>query len=230
MTEEDRETVNVIFTNVTKAIAAYEMKVISLNAPFDRYAEGLRTGDEALLGEFDKQEKLGLKLFVGKARCNRCHDGSMFSNFEFHNLGLAPRNWLDPQDEGRYAGVPRVKESPFNAAGLYSDATDSTKADELRFLAQKSENRGQFKTPSLRNVAQTAPYMHGGHFETLEDVVEFYNDLDEAPVLVGHRDETLQKLELTDGEVDALVAFLKTLTGDPIPERLKQQPASPGPG
>jgi cytochrome c peroxidase len=227
MTDADRETINSVFTNVTKAIAAYEMRLISLDAPFDRYAEGLRTGNAELLDTFSEREKLGLELFVGKARCNRCHGGAMFSNFEFHNLGLAPRSWLDPQDEGRYSGIPRVKANPFNATGDYSDAPDSAKADELRFLAQKSENRGQFKTPSLRNVTQTAPYMHGGHFETLEEVVEFYNELDESPVLVGHRDETLQELELTDAEVDALVAFLETLTGEPIPDHLRRQPASP---
>ena len=227
MSEDDKAAVNEVFANVTKAIAAYEMKLVSLDSPFDRYVEGLRTGDQALLAEFDAQQREGLALFVGKARCNRCHDGAMFSNFEFHNLGLAPRNWLDPQDEGRWSGIPTVKSDAFNAAGDYSDAPDSNAADELRFLAQQSENRGQFKTPSLRNVEETAPYMHGGHFETLREVVEFYNELDESPVLVGHRDETLQELDLTDDEIDALVAFMRTLTGEPIPEELKRQPEGP---
>lgn len=164
---------------------------------------------------------------MGEAGCTNCHDGALFTNFEFHNLGFKPRAWLDPEDTGRYDGVPKVEADPFNAAGAYSDGPDSERAQELRFLAQKSENQGQFKVPSLRNVALTAPYMHGGQFATLEDVVHFYSNLDEAPVLVGHRDETLKALDLDDGQVADLVAFLKTLTGEPVADELTKQPDSP---
>lgn len=227
MTDADRTAVNEVFANITKSIGAYEMQLVSLNSPFDRYVDGLRTGEQGALDALNDQEKRGLELFVGEARCNRCHDGSLFSNFEFHNLGLAPRSWLDPQDEGRYSGIPRVKSDAFNSRSEYSNAPESDIARELEFLAQQDENRGQFKTPSLRNVAETAPYMHGGHFATLREVVEFYDELDESPVLVGHRDETLQELNLGDEDVDALVAFLEALTGEPIPSELEQQPQTP---
>lgn len=227
MSAADQKTVNRIFTNVTKAIGAYEMKIVSFDSPFDRYVDGLRTGDEAKLAALSDRAKRGLKLFVGEAGCTNCHDGALFTNYEFQNLGFEPRNWLAPEDTGRYDGISQVKADPFNAAGEFSDGPDSERADELRFLAQNEESRGQFKVPTLRNVELTAPYMHGGHFATLEDVVRFYSQLDEAPVLVGHRSETLKKLDLDDQQVADLVAFLKSLTGAPLPAALTEPPSSP---
>ncbi|QDG53672.1 hypothetical protein FIV42_23885 [Persicimonas caeni] len=227
MSAEDQRTVDRILTNVTKAIAAYEMQLVSLDAPFDRYVEGLRDGDAEKLSALDEQQKEGLKLFVGRAGCTKCHAGPLMTNFEFHNLGFEPRGWLVPDDLGRWDAVPEVKADPFNAAGAFSDAPDGERARELRFLAQQPENEGQFKTPTLRNVALTPPYMHGGHFETLEEVVRFYAELDESPVLVGHRDETLVELDLSDEEVDALVAFFETLTGAPLPDALTRPPNGP---
>lgn len=228
MSEEDRRLVNRIFSNVSKAIAGYERKLVSGAAPFDRYVAGLEEGDEEDLRALSPQEKRGLDLFIDKARCINCHNGPAFTDKTFHNVGLSPRPWLESTDEGRWSGVGRVKKHAFNAAGRYSDATDSRAADRIRFLKQTSEDHGQFKTPTLRNVELTAPYMHGGHFDTLEQVVRFYSTLDEQPRL-GHREEVLEPLGLSDGEVDALVAFLKTLTGErPAPE-LMRPPESPIP-
>jgi cytochrome c peroxidase len=199
--------------------------------------EGLADGDNvaALLLAHIRQtfqlllsdsQKRGLKLFLGEAGCLDCHTGAMFTNFEFHNLGLAPRAWLAAEDLGRYAGIEQVKSDPFNAGGDFSDAPASSKAAELDFLARQPENEGQFKTPTLRNVELTAPYMHGGHFETLEEVVRFYSELDESPVLVGHRDETLERLDLDDQQVTDLVAFLKALTGQPVDPSFTEAPSS----
>ncbi len=227
MTSEDRRAINRVLTNVTKAIAAYEMKLVSLDAPFDRYVEGLRDGDEAKLEALSESQRRGLKLFIGRAGCTKCHSGPLMTNLEFHNLGFEPRDWLDPNDFGRYDAITDVKDDPFNAAGEFSDGPDSERAKELRFLAQQPENEGQFKTPTLRNVELTPPYMHGGHFETLEEVVRFYSEIDEAPVLVGHRDETLVQLDLSDQEVADLVAFLESLTGAPVEDALNSRPESP---
>jgi cytochrome c peroxidase len=227
MSAADQQTINRILTNTTKAIAAYEMKLVSFDSPFDRYVDGLRSGDDEQLSALSEDAKEGLKLFVGPAGCVDCHTGPLLTNFEFHNLGFEPRNWLAPEDFGRYDGVALVRDDLFNAAGEYSDAPESDRARELAFLGQNAETEGQFKTPTLRNVALTAPYMHGGHFETLEEVVRFYSELDESPVLVGHRDETLQQLDLSDEDVHHLVAFLESLTGEPITERLRQSPSSP---
>lgn len=227
MAEADLQAVNRVFSNVGKAVAAYEMKLVSLEAPFDRFADALAAGDPSGGDAMTDSQKRGLKLFIGRANCVECHDGAMLTDREFHNLGLAPRAWLDPMDEGRYAGITALKADPFNAAGAFSDAPDGTRADEVRFLAQNDSSRGQFKTPTLRNVALTAPYMHGGHFETLEEVVRFYDELDESPVQVDQRDEVLVPLELDDAEVADLVAFLEALTGQPLDPSLTVQPDSP---
>jgi cytochrome c peroxidase len=95
-------------------------------------------------------------------------------------------------------------------------------------LKQTSEARGQFKTPTLRNIELTAPYMHGGHFDTLEQVVRFYSTLDEMPT-VGHREEMLEPLGLSEREIEDLVAFLKSLTGTMPEPRLLRPPESPVP-
>lgn len=226
MSEKDRKKINRVMANVAKAIAAFERKLVSREAPFDEFMRGLKDGDKSKVDALSKSQKRGLRLFIGKADCNECHMGAFFSDLEFHNLGLPQKPWLKPMDQGRYEGVPVVKNDVFNAAGPFSDAPDSRSADEIKFLIQKDENRGQFKTPTLRNVERTDPYMHGGHFESLQEVVEFYAELDNQ-VLVGHREESLEKFDLSDSETDDLVAFLKALSGESVPEKLKKQPDSP---
>jgi cytochrome c peroxidase len=228
MRSEDRETVNRVFTNVTKAIAAYERRLVSKNAPFDRYVEGLESGDEEKLEAISPAAKRGLKLFVGEAECVNCHNGPAFTDQAFHNLGLGARPWLPRRDEGRWEGVRAVKNTELNAAGPMSDAREGEAADWLKYLKRTPEDHGQFKTPSLRNVERTAPYMHGGHFQTLEEVVRFYSTLNEQPT-VGHREEMLEPLGLSDREVANLVAFLRSLTGESLPPRLLGPPESPVP-
>ncbi|MFB6351606.1 MAG: cytochrome-c peroxidase [Bradymonadaceae bacterium] len=228
MAEADRKTVNRVASNMTKAIAAYEEKLVSGGAPFDRYVEGLETGDPAKLDALSPSAKRGLKLFVGEAQCINCHNGPALTDRAFHNLGLGPRPWLPDGDQGRWKGVPSVKSNTFNAAGAFSDAPEGKAADWVRYLKRTSEDHGQFKTPTLRNVELTPPYMHGGHFSTLEEVVRFYSTLDEQP-RVGHREEMLEPLGLSDREVDDLVAFLKSLTGREVPAKLRRPPVSPVP-
>lgn len=228
MSESDRRLVNRVFSNVLKAIAAYEEQLTTGPAPFDRYVAGLESRDDTKLDALSPSAKRGLELFVDEAGCIRCHNGPNFSDETFHNLGLGSRPWLRERDPGRYRGVELVQSSPFNATGPYSDAREGREADRIEFLHRTSESRGQFKTPTLRNVELTAPYMHGGHFDTLEEVVRFYSALDEMPT-IGHREEMLKPLGLTDGEVDDLVAFLRSLTGDPPDPSLMRQPDSPVP-
>ena len=93
-------------------------------------------------------------------------------------------------------------------------------------MARTPEDHGQFKTPTLRNVELTPPYMHGGHFQTLEEVVRFYSVLDERG-RIGHREDMLVPVALSAQEIDDVVAFLKSLTGKPLPDELTSQPDSP---
>ncbi|MGI9239301.1 MAG: tryptophan tryptophylquinone biosynthesis enzyme MauG, partial [Verrucomicrobiales bacterium] len=94
---------------------------------------------------------------------------------------------------------------------------------KLRFLVVKMNNLAEFKTPSLRNVALSAPYMHDGRFATLHEVLDHYSELPGEPPL-GHREETLVPLELSDREKDDLIAFLTSLSGIPPDETLMQAP------
>ncbi len=206
MTAEDQAAVDRVFANIGKVIAAYERRLMTGESAFDRWVGG----DEAALSA---DAVRGLQLFVGVGLCTLCHSGPGLTDREFHNLALPARDWTpDDPDYGRYAGIVRVQADPFNGAGAYSDDPEAGAA-RVAYLALGEEQVGQFKTPSLRDVARTPPYMHGGHFETLEDVVRFYSALDEEGG-EGHREHILQPLELTDGEVAELVAFLESLDGE----------------
>lgn len=212
MDAEDQHRVNTVFANVGKALASYQQTLNRIDAPFDQYVRALEDGDpnaEEILGVDATQ---GMELFFGEANCFLCHSGPAFTNLQFHNLGLTPAPWVDPGDRGRYDGIPIVETDPFNGGGLYSDDPEFG-AEKVAYISLSAERLGQFKTPSLRNVALTPPYMHSGQLATLEDVVSFYNDANQEP-LIGHRDELIVPLGLTTEEQAAMVAFLKSLTGE----------------
>ena len=139
----------------------------------------------------------------------------MLTNGEFHNVALGGRDWLPAGDNGRFDGIARVKSNPFNATGPWSDDTEGDAARRLEFLALSIEAEGQFKTPGLRRVARTAPYMHGGHLEDLRSVVAFYNEQEEVPEF-GHLDETLAPLGLDERDIDDLVRFMEEALDAPM--------------
>ena len=208
LSDEQRLSINHAFVNVGKAIAAYEMTLTSGESRFDGYARAVVSGDRAGQQNYTAQEILGLRLFIGKARCFFCHTGPRFTDDEFHNLGLA-----SIEDLGRISGVERVKSHPFNALGEYSDDPESQSALYTSYLVLPDEQAGQFKTSGLRAISESPPYMHDGRFETLREVVEFYSLLP-GRVEVGHREDFMVPLLLDDEELDALVAFLESL--DPL--------------
>jgi cytochrome c peroxidase len=226
LSESDRQLVDRIFSNLGKAIAAYARKIVSHDAPFDRFAQGLRDGDPAKLAALSLSAQRGLKLFIGLGNCRLCHVGPNFTDGEFHSLGLAPRDGA-PRDPGRHAGVHRLLADPFNTLGPYSDAPGYSGRDHLRFLAPNEATRGQFKTPTLRSVAETGPYMHDGRFERLEEVIQFYSTREGAEAPHHGAESVLQPLHLSDSGRDDLVAFLRSLTGAPLEQALKRQPETP---
>jgi cytochrome c peroxidase len=200
-----REEVNRIYVHMGKAIAAYVRTIVPGPAPFDRYVETLSankdTGAKQILMD---EEVAGLKLFIGKAQCTNCHNGPLFTNGDFHNIGL-PGQDESSADAGRSLGITQVLADEFNCLSRYSDASPR-ECYELRFIDTADQKYiGAFKTPSLRNVADRAPYMHAGQFATLEEVLDFYRTIADNPEL-GHRD-------LTDMELQQLAAFLRTLSG-----------------
>ncbi len=219
MTPEARAQVDAIFVGVLKSLAAYEEQLVTFDTPFDRWARGEE-------GAMAPDAKRGMALFMGEAKCVACHNGPTFSDMSFHNLGLPETSWMPRGDEGRWDGVPMVKGGALSARGAASDDRSGERAQWLEFLKRTREDHGQFKTPPLRGVAWTPPYMHGGQFETLEEVVDFYNRLP-GTAAVGHREELLKPLGLTEREQRDLVAFLKALTPKPLPEELTRQPTAP---
>ncbi len=227
MSEADRERVTRAFVNVGKAIGAYERQLIDGMTPFDRFVTGLVEDGSASTNVLSPEELRGLRLFIGKAKCIRCHHGPTFTDNEFHNIGVPPLDGGLPRDPARYAGVELLKKSEFNAAGRFSDAPTSQVAILTEALVNSPENWGAFKTPSLRGVANTAPYMHAGQFELLEDVVRFYSTLEGAVQLDHHSETALDPLHLSEEEIQDLVAFLLTLRDVGPPDELLEPPPGP---
>jgi len=205
MGPEERQAVNRVYVNMGKAIGAFVRTIVPGPAPFDRYVEALLDNKDANKREILTPDEIaGLKLFIGKAKCTNCHNGPLFTNGDFHRLGL-PGQKEPAADRGRADGITKVLADEFNCLSRYSDA-DPDQCYELRFIdTTATKYIGAFKTPSLRNVAERPPYMHAGQFATLEEVLAFYQQRADNPEL-GHRD-------LTDRELKQLVAFLKTLSG-----------------
>lgn len=194
------------FANVGKVIAAYERLILPGPSRFDAYVEAVLAGDVRQQQElFTDDEVAGLRLFIGKAECTQCHNGPLLTNNEFHNTGTISFPG-EPPDKGRIAGIPQVQADPFNCLGEYSDDTDRD-CTELEFVASGPQLLGAVRTPSLRNLAGTEPYMHKGQLETLHEVLGHYNEA--PPAMIGHSD--INPLDLNDRELRQLEAFLRTL-------------------
>jgi cytochrome c peroxidase len=175
----------VTLDRIIKAIATYERSQVSRNSKFDRFIKGKKE-------LFSDEEVAGLHLFRTKARCINCHNTSYFSDNKFHNDGQTLFG-TKYEDFGRY------------------------------YHTKKMEDIGKFKTSTLREISMTGPWMHHGHFPSLSDVVEFYNLGNPAPIqrkykgtardsLIPATSTMLKKLSLTKKEVNAVVAFLETLS------------------
>ncbi len=207
MSPADQEAVTRVFVNIGKAIAAYERLLVPGAARFDRYVEALVTGNREPREILSKDERAGLRLFVGKAQCINCHNGPLLTNHQFHNTAVLSSPGSLPS-KGRTNAVQDVLEDPFNCRGDFSDI-NPRECTELRFIRTGDNLVGAHKTPSLRSTAKTAPYMHAGQLATLEEVIDHY---DRAPAaMVGHNEAKV--LALGRREARQLEAFLHTLTG-----------------
>jgi cytochrome c peroxidase len=232
MAPDDQKALGRFTTNYGKALEAYQRKLLDRNAAFDKYMNG----DEKALSPSAIR---GAKLFIGKAGCNECHNGPNFSDMRFHNLGV-PQGAL-ARDFGHIAAGAFQSTYPYNANSEFSDdremgvalaaTVQPIPAAELPTVCGGSDPMpgcGAFKTARLRSIALTAPYMHTGGFKDLWDVVEFYNQGGGSPGdgYVGRRENAMAPLYLDDDEVADLVAFLTSLTGEPIPEPWSKCPSS----
>ncbi len=161
--------------NIAKAVATFERSVVSKNAPYDKYWAGDK-------GAMSASAVNGMNLFFSKAKCGICHNGPVFTDSGFHNIGVKP------------AGPLKVD------LGRYNESKDDF-------------DKGAFKTPGLRDITKSAPYMHNGTEATLQDVIEFYDRGGDAKQNVS---PFITPLGLTGQEKKDLVEFLKALDGEPI--------------
>ena len=213
MNEDTRQAVSRVFANMGKALAAYQKTLRHGESRLDRYVEAVVKRDPAAPQVLDASEKNGLRIFIGKGRCITCHNGPLLTDQHFHNTGIAPRVPAQP-DLGRRAGIAKLREDEFNCLGRFSDARPE-QCEELRFLATDDHAmEAAFKTPSLRNVALRAPYMHAGQIASLADVVRHYSKAPSAAA--GHSE--LKPVKLSEDEVQDLAAFLGTLSGSVVEE------------
>jgi cytochrome c peroxidase len=216
MAPDDQQTVDRVYSNVGKAIAAFEATIKTGEAPFDRFVKDLRVAKPQSQAISPSAQR-GLKVFIGKGDCVLCHSGPNFTNKEFHDIRVPPLDANAPRDEGRNEGLTRLATDEFVASGPYSDDPQGARAQQLYFLDSQLGSSGHFKTPGLRNVATTAPYMHAGQEATLRDAVAYYSTLEGAvaPADPKHVETLIRPLHLSDREIDDVVAFLESLTSEP---------------
>ncbi|MEP7065603.1 MAG: cytochrome c peroxidase [Gemmatimonadota bacterium] len=209
-----------MYANIGKAIAAYERKIEFAPSRFDRYVEAELAGrTHSPVSAFTDDERAGLALFIGKANCVTCHNGALFTDNHFHNTGVPQAASGAQNDSGRAVGVRRAVSAEFNCLSKFSDAKPD-QCDELRFaVTDGSELIRAFKTPSLRNAALRAPFMHAGQIASLGEVLAHYN---RAPLSPAGTSE-LKPRHLSERELRQLEAFLRTLTSSlAVPAELVQ--------
>ena len=213
MSSADQQAVTKVFVNIAKSIAAYERLLLPGRSRFDIYIEGISNNDAKKMNTLNYYEVAGLKLFIGKAQCINCHNGPLFTNNEFHNTAVLSSPGQLPS-LGRVHGVQTVLEDTFNCLGEFNDNVVKT-CNELRFIKTGKELIGTHKTPSLRNVALTAPYMHAGQLDTLTEVIDQYNRA--PPAMIGHNETkpiNLNKMEMQQIE-DFLLSLSGSISADP---------------
>ena len=207
-----------VLVGVGKLMAAFQETLTTDITPFDQFRNALARGDHAAAALYPREARRGLKIFVGKGNCSTCHTGPMFTNGEFHDIGVPHFVGGDGKkfDGGRHDGIKILTASKFNLLGPYND--DATRASAVKTAHLKPEHRnfGEFKVPSLRNVGYTGPYMHSGEMQSLHDVVRHYSELN-VDRLHSDGEALLKPLKLTQRESADLVAFMQTLNMDRAP-------------
>lgn len=201
----------VTIDHIAKAIAGFERSLVSGNSPFDRYYFKRQTD------AMTEAQIRGFNLFIGQGRCVSCHvieqDQALFTDGRFHNIGI---------------GINRIQQDVPRLAQAFLEAKNKGGNVDVMVLSDKKSSElgrfavtdelsqiGAFKTPTLRNIELTAPYMHDGSLKTLKDVMIHYNNggVTKADDRVNDfLSGGIRPLNLTDAQLDDLVAFMKALT------------------
>ncbi|MFK7855239.1 MAG: cytochrome-c peroxidase [Granulosicoccus sp.] len=195
-----------------KAIAAYMRTLQSRATAFDAFRSAvLEKGEGEAIDSYPADARRGLSIFLGEGNCHVCHYGPNFSNQEFHDTGRPFFTGIGQVDPGRYEGIKRVRTDRYNLISRYNGTRQKREIQKTRTVTLGQVNFGQWRTPSLRNLLFTAPYMHDGSLATLRDVVDAYADVDPDRI---HSDgeAIIRPLDLDDRDRDDLVAFLSSLS------------------
>ena len=193
---------------IGKALAAYQHTLVAADSRADRY---LYSGEENALS---KSEKNGYELFIGKGRCSACHliqsDSALFTDELAHNTGVGYQKAMTNNDSFFTAKIAQDIDVSYDV-DYVSPSAEPPPSDLGKYeITEVPSDRWKFRTPTLRNVELTAPYMHDGSFQTLGDVVRFYNQGGfNNPLL----DSLIKPLSLSETEEEELVSFLRSLTG-----------------
>jgi len=192
------------YEDVGRALAAFERTLVFLDSPFDDFARGD-------VHAISPQAQDGWVLFNGKARCVSCHalnpSNPLGTDNRFHNIGVSARH-QDFEQLATRAQIELAKNSNPHALDELALSTDMSELGRFMVTRDRADI-GAFKTMQLRNIVLTAPYMHDGTLQTLWDVMDHYNKGGEAnPYLDGG----IEPLALSESEIDAVVAFMATLT------------------
>jgi len=199
-----------VLAGVGKALAAYQETLESGRTPFDEFRDALARGDPEAAARYPAPAQRGLRIFIGKDSCASCHAGPNFTDGSFHNLGTASRRQNGTPDAGRQDGIRKLLANPFNLLGRYGDDPSPARVAETRGAPKEKSVSGAFRTPGLRDVALTAPYLHDGSLATLCDVTKAH---------------PRGRKSLSAAERSDLVAFLETLTA--AGPRLEDAPSAP---
>ncbi|HOA83191.1 MAG TPA: cytochrome c peroxidase [Thermodesulfovibrio thiophilus] len=183
---------------IAKAIAAFERTLISNNAPIDGYLKGDKNA-------LSSEAKKGLEIFTGKGKCIECHYGAYLSDQKFHAL-MVPENPKYTNEEKFI--VTRRYIAKINK---YPDYMNIKEDLGRYFKTRQKRDYKAFKTPTLREIAKTSPYMHNGIFKSLDEVIDFFNKGG------GYGNKLLKPINLTDKEKEALKTFLvEALSGEDL--------------
>jgi cytochrome c peroxidase len=200
------------------ALASYQRTLVSGNSRFDRWRFG---HDKTAM---TPSEQAGFAVFAGKGRCIACHAvgerNGLFSDARFHNTGIgwAHRKGVDPSRRYSVQLAPGVFTEVLE--GELANVSEPLQDDDGRFEVTRNEaERWAYRTPSLRNVALTAPYMHDGSLATLEAVIEYYQ---RGGIDNPGKDKLVRPLELTEDDKRNLAAFLRSLNGDNVDTLARQ--------
>ena len=179
-----------------KALAAYQETLVSERTPFDAFRDALVRGDGAAAQRYPAVAQRGLRLFVGRGQCIACHAGPNFSDGEFHRSSIVSTLHDGTRDSGRTLGLEKLLASPYARNGRFNDEASAARAP-----ASQPAQAGAFRTPGLREVSATAPYMHDGSIANLCDALQPHATLE------GRTMPPLTLAERRD-----VVAFLRTLS------------------